>query len=927
MTLSDKIARLEKHRDGYWARRAWAQLAYAASLSSTLGGKFDEAADTAAQYLLEAIESDGCVMKASALRAEELLSPAAAEAKKNKVRCISHAHIDMNWMWGFQETAAVTVDTFRTILSLMDEYPDFTFAQSQASTYRIIEDYCPEMLDEIRRRVHEGRWEVTASTWVEPDKNMPNGESLCRHILYTKYYLSKLLDIPPESLELDFEPDTFGHNITVPEILTNGGVKYLYHCRGAEGPHLYNWRARSGAEVLVYREPDWYNATVCEDSLVGVPQYCAEYGVDVMLKVYGVGDHGGGPTRRDIERLIDMATWPVYPTLTFGTFRGYFKELEKFADKLPVVEGELNYIFTGCYTSQSRIKAANRISEDRLYESEALCAAASLLGAPKRREIFSEAWKNVLFNHFHDILPGSGVIETREYAMGGFQRVIAAANTSACSAMLAVGNAIDTSSLASDEDCRLTIAEGAGVGFGTDDASGFSLPAAERGSGRRRIFSLFNTTQYAFDSVAVITVWDWLEDAGRAEFRSADGEILASQLLNEDKGYWGHLYKKFAVRVKVPALGYSVITLDEAHAPGFKFTVRSQRDHIDDSDIVLENELVRAVFSRGTAELLSFSDKASGRELVGAPSCVFDLITENTVIGMTSWRVGNYKSVENINANGVTVRRPYSGALRSGFNYIAEFGARSSLEVDVYLDAGSAALRFDVSADFHELGDNKKKEVPQLAFSVPVGYSPAAYRRDVPFGTLDTPAMSHDIPVNSFLAAVPGSGAGLLVTSDSKYGFRGDGNAISVDLIRASYDPDPCPEYGMHRIKLAVCALPETDNTTLFRAASAVAHPVTAISLRAGEGSLPCVGSLLEVGGAVRISCVKNAEDDNGIIIRLYDENGTGSPFSVTLPVAVKSAETCDINENTVSSLRVDGRTVSGEIKPFGFVTVRVVTA
>lgn len=92
----------------------------------------------------------------------------------------------MNWMWGFQETAAVTVDTFRTVLDLMREYPDFTYAQSQASTYQIIEEYAPEMLEEIRQRIHEGRWEVTATTWVEPDKNMPNGESLARHILYTK---------------------------------------------------------------------------------------------------------------------------------------------------------------------------------------------------------------------------------------------------------------------------------------------------------------------------------------------------------------------------------------------------------------------------------------------------------------------------------------------------------------------------------------------------------------------------------------------------------------------------------------------------------------------------------------------------------------------------------------------------------------------
>lgn len=939
MTLYDKISALNAHdRDGYWARRINAQLSYAASLSQTLGGKFDALAEQTADFLLKARADEGCVTRDAALLAETMLSPAAAEAKKLKVRCVAHAHIDMNWMWGFQETAAVTVDTFRTILGLMDEYPDFTFAQSQASTYKIIEDFCPELLGKIRARIHEGRWEVSASTWVETDKNMPNGESLCRHILYTKDYLSRLFDIPPETLELDFEPDTFGHNITVPEILSKGGVKYYYHCRGAEGaqPYLYNWRSRSGERVLVYREPHWYNSTVRESDFVDAPQFCSKYGVDVMLNVYGVGDHGGGPTRRDIELLLDMASWPVYPTVSFGTFRAFFKELEAFADKLPVVEGELNYIFTGCYTSQSRIKAANRISEDRLYESEALYAAASLLGAPDRGEIFAEAWRGALFNHFHDILPGSGLIETREYAMGGFQRVLAAANTAASAAMLTIGGAVNTLPYAGGEDISRTVSEGAGAGFGVGDVGGgtglgmidtgsFSLPSAERGAGRRRVFCLFNTTQYDFDSAAVVTAWDWEYDGGRAEFRSADGSVLTSQLLRADKGYWNHKYMRFAVRVKVPALGYTVITLDEAHAGKFALGENNQRDHIDDSDIVLENELVKAVFSRRTAELVSFTLKASGSELIDSPSCMFRLITENNIHDMSSWRVGNAKKIENINSlRGVNVSGLYSGAVRSGLSYTAEFGERSRLRVDVHLDAGSTALRFDVSADFHELGSPSRRETPRLTFSVPVAYTPAAYRRDVPFGTLDTQPLSHDIPVNSFLAAVPESGAGIMVTSDSKYGFRGCDNSVSVSLIRGSYDPDPCPEYGLHHIKLAVCALPSMDNASFFAASGALAHPVAAISVKPSEGRLAPEGALLKLTGSVRLSSVKNAEDGDGLVVRICDLDGEGSEFGIETVFDIARAELCGIDEKPVSPLPVAGRTVTGYVKPYAFETIRL---
>jgi alpha-mannosidase len=157
----------------------------------------------------------------------------------------------MNWMWRFDETVAATLDTFRTMLNLMEEYPEFKFSQSQASVYKIVEEFDPDMLEEIKKRIKEGRWEVTASTWVESDKNMPNGESLVRHILYTKRYLSELLGVDPGTLNIDFEPDTFGHNLNVPEILARGGVKYYYHCRGYDGHDIYRWKSPSGSSVIM----------------------------------------------------------------------------------------------------------------------------------------------------------------------------------------------------------------------------------------------------------------------------------------------------------------------------------------------------------------------------------------------------------------------------------------------------------------------------------------------------------------------------------------------------------------------------------------------------------------------------------------------------------------------------------------------------
>ena len=227
MTLFDKLKTMrDLSGQNHWTRRFAAEMTYMSTLSTTKGGIFDKRIEEALDFILAKQAEKDAIGKSDVVAAEEMLKDLSAEAKKIKVICAAHAHIDMNWMWGYQETAAVTVDTFRTMLDLMKEYPDFHFSQSQASTYKIIEDNAPEMLEEIKKRVHEGRWELSASTWVETDKNMPNGESLSRHILYTKRYLAKLFDIDPDTLRLDFEPDTFGHNIGIPEICQNGGVDY-----------------------------------------------------------------------------------------------------------------------------------------------------------------------------------------------------------------------------------------------------------------------------------------------------------------------------------------------------------------------------------------------------------------------------------------------------------------------------------------------------------------------------------------------------------------------------------------------------------------------------------------------------------------------------------------------------------------------------
>lgn len=937
MTFMDKLKRLrEVSGTNYWAGRLSAELCYMACLSSTKGHVYDARLEEGADRLLEALNRNHTIGKADGEAVEAQLADLSPAAKALKVYCISHAHIDMNWMWGFQETAAVTVDTFRTVLNLMKDYPDFTFAQSQASTYRIIEDFAPEMLDEIRKYVHEGRWEVSASTWTETDKNMPSGESLSRHILYTKRYLGRLLDIDPDSIRIDFEPDTFGHNINVPEICQNGGVDYYYHMRASDDrPELYRWRAKSGKELIVFHDVKSYNSDINLRTFEDLPLFCAKNGTDTYLKVYGIGDHGGGPTRNDIERIIDDGTFPLYPTIEFGTYAKFFAAAERIRDSLPLIDHELNFVFTGCYTSQSRIKMANRIAEDRAAESEALAAAAtSLTGAPSRTGIFRRSWEQILFNHFHDILPGSGIMETREYAMGHFQDALAGINTSANSAMRELADAMDVSSIPFQPDNN-TWSEGGGVGFAVDHSSGYRFPQAERGRGPVRAIHLFNETMYDREECAEVTVWDFNYDLGRAVVTDTAGNPVPFEVLSAGQGYWGHQFTKLLIQAKIPAFGWNTYILKLKSWEGIGAIATDNLcgdwcDYITDHPFVLENSRVKAVFDPMTFAMTELTDKRTGEQIVtpDRPSALFRYIKENPRHGMTAWRVGPYMSVETLNAEGKDVRLMDCGStgLRSWLKYQVKF-ASSTLTVTAELRGESPIVNFHADVDWHEIGRGGDY-VPQLNFALPVSYAPTGYTYDIPMGAITRGDIAHDVPGNSFMRIEKEGDAAFIVT-DTKYGFRGHGCAGAVTLIRGSVDPDPWPERGAHHFNLGVGIAAADEQKRL---AVEYVHPV---SFNAGVkhegGTLPLTGSFLTLGDCadrIMVSGVKNGED-GGLIVRAADYAGKGGRVTLTLSEAAPALEKAclvDVTERHVlGDCAVEGRTVSFDIAPFAMATVKIV--
>jgi len=341
--LSRALARAGDLTDD-WQERLLAEIQFARGLARLHAEKAEEwgdLVDRATEAVISAVTDAGPGALPDAVRrAEDILAPVAEVAGQYTIHCVGHAHIDMNWMWSWPETVATTNDTFTTVLKLMDEFDDFCFTQSQCSVYEIMERYNPELLERIARRVAEGRWEVAAAHWVEGDKNLASGESLARHLLYSRRYVKDLFGLEPDDQPLDWEPDTFGHAISIPSIVSRGGVRRYYMCRGGAAPRppVFWWQGPDGSRILVYLETTWYNDSVSPANATALLEFCGKTGLRDWMNVYGVGDHGGGPTREDILRAHSMDGWPVFPRFKLSTTSAFYDTLEEHGGRWPVVE-------------------------------------------------------------------------------------------------------------------------------------------------------------------------------------------------------------------------------------------------------------------------------------------------------------------------------------------------------------------------------------------------------------------------------------------------------------------------------------------------------------------------------------------------------------------------------------------------------------
>ena len=906
-------------------RRIMSELEFALKLDTAKehAGEFSGDISAALDIIEASLDSEGVLTNSACDAAEKKLLPLAPAAKEYSLILCAHAHIDMNWMWGWNETVSAALSTFRTMLDLMDEYPDFTYSQSQTSVYRLVEEYDPELMERIKERIAEGRWEITSTAWVETDKNMPTGESLLNTVRYTRDYLEEVWGVDPGSLKIDFSPDTFGHSAHIPEIDSYAGIKYCYHCRGLNGDHvLYRYKSPSGAELLMYREPYWYNSAITPHIGTGLIDLSRRMGgLKTGLIVYGVGNHGGGATRRDIERALEMSRWKVYPNIRFGTFREFFAlaDQPEIREKLPVVDHELNFLFDGCYTTQSRIKRANRMTEAKLIEASALSALGKNYGARYFYGAFENAWQNTLFTHFHDILTGSCVQDSREYAMGLYQTASAHAETEENLALRKLSDQIDCSSVkvSEDEIKRASQSEGAGVGFGVTSFSG--VPNPERGVGITRVFNIVNPAGAERDDLCELRVWDWVGDIRRLKVADIDGNNVEYAPIDGSlQQYWDHKFLRVLVKVKLPAYGYTTLVVSEAPLGSYPFYYGGTHNVLGYEDrYVLENEFIRAEFDRATMGMISLIDKATGAEKIKPGDSAGLVQIDSQLEGNSAWVIGKYHAVKPV-TDLRRVDRFGFGNLRVGYRFDAKV-LGSNVNCEITLDKGAKALNFHINADWNELAG---RFVPMLAFRVPVAYRADEYLCDVPMGVAKRRGENHDIPALTYTAAL-GDDSPVYVMTDSKYGYRAFEDTIISTLINTAHNPDHDPERGRHELSLAVgigtpCPRGMADISERYN------HPLRYVPTNPHKGSLKPTGSLLEADtNSARITSITLTGSGN-LLIRLNELAGKTAKVTLKLNGSISSAREVDLLGNRIGDVEINGNTLSLEVKPYSITAVEI---
>jgi alpha-mannosidase len=891
-------------------------------------------------------KGDQAAFDASLKAAQTKLDVLRPYMKQFSVKAVGNSHIDMAWLWPETETVEVVRNTFGTALQLMREYPDFKFAGSAAQAYVWMEEKYPAIFQEIEQRVKEGRWEIVGGMWVEPDLNMPDGESLVRQILYGKRYFKQKFGV---DVNIGWNPDSFGYNWQLPQIYKRSGIDYfvtqklLWASEFTKFPYrLFWWQAPDGSRLMTYFPSDYGNAIepvrmARDSSVYGPMMWKYNGGMDSapdgglqMMYLYGVGDHGGGPTRVDLDTAL---RWQkpdvVFPTVEFSTAASFLSNLSKNENELnlPVWNGELYFQYhRGVQTTQSQTKRGNRKSEVALLDAEKLASIGTLFGQAYPQADFDSSWKKVLFNQFHDVLPGSGIAINYVDAARKYAEVQRFSNDSA--------NAV-----LSELAARV----------------GFPISPVRLTSTRDRAFD--EVQMEMIDSPVGVLVFNplsWIR-TGPVEFDvqfpapvpsvsavTPDGKQIIVHMINQEKQA-GRAHLQM-IAEDVPANGYKLFVLVGTSGrlvdiPG----AIAHQPKLTATETSLENEFLRVQVDPKTGCITSLFDKRSNTEAlapavagVGSPANLPNgkpcgNLLQAFVDKPKKWDAWNVDAdfiehhTDLLQADEVKLIE--SSPLRAVIR-VKHIWQNSSFVQDITLYAGMPRVDVNMQADWHE-----KHILLKVAFPLSARNDKATF--EIPYGSVERPT-TRNTPAEKAQFEVPAlrwadlsdATHGFSLLNDSKYGYDARDNVLRLSLLRAPEYPDPNADQGHHEFTYSLYPHAGTWREALtVRQGYEVNVPLLAVTTTRHQGTLPPSQSFFAAQeDNVVITAIKKDADDNSLIVRFYEWAGKKGDLHLTLPEKASAASATNLMEVAQSPLSLDasGKVVTVPTNPYEIKTVKV---
>ncbi len=815
-----------------------------------------------------------------------------------------HSHMDMEWRWVLEETEISLRNTFEGICDYMDRMP-FTFAQSQASAYDLIEKKHPETFARVKAAAKKGLWFPVGGMWSECDLNMPSGEALVRQLLYGKRYFREKFGV---DVTVGWNPDSFGHAASLPQILSKAGIDVfvLERCAPYWGP--FTWEGIDGTKLFCWRPPAHYNRTYIDlkKMLTEAKGSEQKHGTTAYGSCYGIGDHGGYPPMADTRRTVELGALPLFPKAKFGSPVEFLGKLRSQAKDVPELKGELNSTFEGCYTSHTHTKAMNRRCESRLGDAEALYAAAEATGLVKAarfrpleqaRRALPGAWQSVLLNQFHDILPGSsgpatyGPADWPQKARGGKDRYDGA--------------------LAAAEATRTLTAE-------------LLTKAVPTAAGEGTPVVLWNPLSWERrEGVQVAGLpADW-------EHAAATDEAGGQYLVQRVEG--GHLVSP----VSVPSLGWRVLRIRKTDSG-----VRTQGES---GAGILANDRVRVEIDPAKGCIRRAVETATGREILAGDGDRLEFRRDegnawDIVYGPDTGPFGSrdprgpFTFLPPDEPPAVSVIE--NGPVRRTVEIVQPYKG-SKLVRRISLVQGDPRIHVRFTRDWKDdCAPVLVKSMSAMAVKDPVA------TREIPYGALGAATDGREFCGQTWGDVSERDGSrGVALLNDGRYGFSVKGAEIGMTLLRDYLNdgPDLQPEdagEGTH--ELAYVLYPHEGDWRageVGRRGWELNHPVVAVvtDVHAGSRNLSTSGSFLTVEGrGVAAGAFKPAEDGKGWVLRLVQMAGEPAAAGVHGLFNIKRVRRADLMEKPGEEIPVTSGVEEGieefrfsvEMKPFAIETV-----